>query len=188
MNTSASGNAPSPRISFRINVARWQSDERFRELMDTFERYRGVVDEITFFTSYTHAALPIEVISDRAAVLAGRMRTVREFGYAAGINHLPTIGHHSEDLSRALAGEYVCVTDPDGRTARGVLCPNDEHVRDYIRRSYEILTAAEPDYIWIDDDIRLCDHLPVAVTCFCGPRPSSMYLNATRCESGVKVG
>lgn len=155
------------RINFRINVKRWESNERFYELLEAFERYRGVTDQITFFTASTHAALPIDTIKECADILSHRIRAVRDLGYETGINHLSTIGHHDENLANALVGEYVPITDIDGNTCRGIFCPNDPRVREYIGESYEILVNADPDYIWIDDDVRLCDHIPLGTVCFC---------------------
>jgi hypothetical protein len=45
-------------ISFRIGFPQWMPENRFRELLALFERYRGVTDEVTFFTSETHPPPP----------------------------------------------------------------------------------------------------------------------------------
>ncbi|MBN2310286.1 MAG: hypothetical protein JXR94_15025, partial [Candidatus Hydrogenedentes bacterium] len=52
-------------ISFRIGTPIWLSGERFAELMGLFEKYKGVTDEITFFTSESHPPLPLSVIEER---------------------------------------------------------------------------------------------------------------------------
>lgn len=154
-------------ISFRIGTAQWISERRFKELLNLFERYKGVTDEITFFTSETHPPLPLEVIKKRAELLTGRMSDVRKIGYKTGINILATIGHHNENLANSLSGNYTHMTDIEGNICLGSFCPNDEKMRGYIRQVYESVTFAEPDYIWIDDDIRLFGHMPIKETCFC---------------------
>ncbi len=154
-------------ISFRVGPALWKSEERFRELLDLFDRHEGVTDEISFFHSTTHAPLPLDVVRQRAAVLSERMQLARRHGYRAGINILTTIGHHEEDLSHSLSGPYTPVTDIQGRVSRGSFCPNDEDLREYIQRLYRIVTDAGPDFIWIDDDVRLAGHKPIHLTCFC---------------------
>ena len=40
-------------ISFRIGVPQWMAENRYRDLLAIFEKYKGVTDEITFFTSAT---------------------------------------------------------------------------------------------------------------------------------------
>ncbi|MCK5733207.1 MAG: hypothetical protein KAI38_03415, partial [Candidatus Latescibacteria bacterium] len=63
-------------ISFRIGTEQWMPEKRFQELLELFEKYKGVTDEITFFTSETHPPLPLEVIEERAELLAKRMSEV----------------------------------------------------------------------------------------------------------------
>jgi len=154
-------------ISFRIGVPTWVPDARFHELMTLFEKYQGVTDEVTFFTSETHPCLPLPVIQERAALLAVRMDQVRACGYRSGINHLATIGHHNENLPHSLTGDYTPLTDINGQVCLGSRCPNDEKLRDYITATYQVLTAARPDYLWIDDDVRLYGHMPITAGCFC---------------------
>ncbi|MGA2255837.1 MAG: hypothetical protein ABSG53_14420 [Thermoguttaceae bacterium] len=154
-------------ISFRIGPPQWMPEDRYGELLALFEKYKGVTNEITFFTSFTHPPLPLNVVRQRCELLAKRMPQARAFGYRAGINILATIGHHEENLPNSLAGNYTNLTDIDGNLCRGSFCPNDPRVQEYVREVYQIVTAANPDYIWIDDDVRLAGHMPVYLTCFC---------------------
>ena len=64
-------------ISFRIGVPLWISETRCNELFDLFDKNKGVTDEITFFTSVTHAPLPLDVIKERTAILKERMVQAR---------------------------------------------------------------------------------------------------------------
>ncbi len=153
-------------ISFRIGVPLWSSEERFHELLDLFDKYKGVTDEITFFTSETHPPIPLEVFKERAGLLKKRMEEARKHGYRVGINILSTIGHHEENLDHSLKGDYTGMTNIDGEVCRGSFCPNDEHMQQYIRTIYKLTGEANPDYIWIDDDIRF-GHMPVGNGCFC---------------------
>lgn len=153
-------------ISFRIGVPLWTSETRSNELLDLFDKYKGVTDEITFFTSETHAPLPLDVIRQRAVILNERMEQARKRGYRTGINILTTIGHHEENLDNSLKGDYTYMTGIDGNVSHGSFCPNDEHMREYIRNIYQLIAQANPDYIWIDDDIRF-GHMPIGNGCFC---------------------
>ncbi|HAZ02859.1 MAG: hypothetical protein A2W90_17100 [Bacteroidetes bacterium GWF2_42_66] len=153
-------------VSFRIGVPLWISETRCNELFDLFDKYKGVTDEITFFTSETHAPLPLETIKERTAILKERMEQVRKRGYKTGINILTTIGHHNENLDNSLKGDYTPMTNIDGAVCNGSFCPNDEHIREYVRDIYQFTTNANPDYIWIDDDIRF-GHMPIGQGCFC---------------------
>lgn len=152
---------------FRVGIAQWISEERFAGLLEVLDRFPGAAGELTFFTSETHPPIPLKVMAERTALLERRLDQARQRGWNAGINLLSTIGHHEENLPGSLTGEYTWMTDPDGRISRGVLCPNHERSRDYIRRVWELVTRARPDYLWIDDDVRLLGHLPIRVGCFC---------------------
>jgi hypothetical protein len=153
-------------VSFRIGVPQWTSENRFRELLDLFDRYREVTDEITFFTSATHAPLPPEVFRERTEILKRRMSQARKRGYRAGINILTTLGHHNENLENSLQGDYTFMTNIEGQVCRGSFCPNDEKMQEYVRDIYKMTVLAEPDYIWIDDDVRF-GHMPIGYSCFC---------------------
>lgn len=153
-------------ISFRIGVPLWQQEDRFGELMGLFEKYKGVTDEVAFFTSATHPCLPIEAIRERAGILARRMVDVRKFGYRTGINILATVGHHNENLANSLSGDYTPMTNLEGEVCLGSRCSNDPKMQGYIRELYEVIARANPDFIWIDDDVRF-GHMPIGQGCFC---------------------
>lgn len=153
-------------VSFRIGPAQSLPGQRFNELLDLFDKYQGVTDEITFFTHVTHAPLTLEEFSRRIGILGQRMEQARQRGYKTGINILTTIGHHNEDLENSLKGDYTYMTGIDGNVSHGSFCPNDDNMREYIRTIYELTTEANPDYIWIDDDVRL-GHMPIGYGCFC---------------------
>jgi len=154
-------------ISFRLGTGLYLTEKRFDEVISLFNKYSGVTDEITFFTSETHPPLPLDVFQARMKILEKRMQTARKNGYRSGINVLSTIGHHEENLENSLQGNYTNVTDIDGKISKGSYCPNDPNFQVYIREIYKAMALANPDYIWIDDDIRLAGHLPVSLTCFC---------------------
>lgn len=154
-------------ISFRIAPHQWMPDQRFRELLALFEKYKGVTDELTFFTSFTHPPIPAAEMKRRCELLASRMVQVRDLGYRAGINVLSTMGHHEENLPNSLSGEFTPVTDLGGSICRGSFCPNDPRFQAYVREVYQRVATANPDYVWVDDDVRLMGHMPLGLTCFC---------------------
>lgn len=65
-------------ISFRIGTPVWLPEARFSGLMALFEKYKGITDEVTFFTAETHPCLPLIVLQERAKLLARRMDQVRK--------------------------------------------------------------------------------------------------------------
>ena len=153
-------------ISFRIGVPLWASEKRCNEVFNLFDKYKGVTDEITFFTSATHPPLPIKVFKERASILKIRIAEAKKRGYKAGINILSSIGHHNENLDNSLNGDYINMTNIDGQICKGSFCPNGEHLREYVQTIYQLSAEANPDFIWIDDDVRF-GHMPIGLGCFC---------------------
>ncbi|MEJ7678132.1 MAG: hypothetical protein WKG06_09770 [Segetibacter sp.] len=155
-------------ISFRIGIGQSLPAKRFNELIDYFDNYKGITDEITFFTSGTHPPIPLDVLKQRVTIFKSRMEQARKRGYKAGINVLNTVGHLNENLENSLQGNYTRMTDIDGNICMGAFCSNDEKYQEqYIKEVYEATALAKPDYIWIDDDVRLQGYGPVGYACFC---------------------
>jgi len=155
-------------ISFRVGIGQSLDAKRFDKLLDLFDKYKGVTDEITFFTSETHPPIPLDVLKKRLAIFKDRMEQARKRGYRTGIDVLSTVGHLNENLENSLHGDYTRMTDINGNVCMGAFCPNDEKYREqYIKEVYKATALANPDYIWIDDDIRLQGYGPVNYACFC---------------------
>ena len=84
-----------------------------------------------------------------------------------GINVLATMGHHEENLPNSLNEPWQRVMGPDGRTCLGSYCPAQPEFIDYARKLHSMMAQTNPDFIWIDDDVRLAGHKPVQFACFC---------------------
>jgi hypothetical protein len=156
-----------PLVAFRISPAHWQDEEQLRALLRFFAQHPGKVDELAFFTAQTHPPLPLEEINRRAERLRAVLAEVREKGMHAGVNVLATLGHHEENLENSLAGTWQRVMDPQGNICRGCFCPAQPQHIDYVRKLYTAIAQTQPDFIWIDDDVRLQGHWPVSFACFC---------------------
>jgi hypothetical protein len=148
-------------VSFRIapNIA--LSEERSEQLLKLLSKYPGTTDQISFFVGATHAPLNLEETEKRCLILKERMKRVRECGYESGINILCTMGFFNENMANTVGPEIGRCTDIHGSINYGRLCPNQENYREHVKKLYRILVEAEPDYIWIDDDVHLGGH------CFC---------------------
>lgn len=155
------------RISLRVAVPHWRSPERFAELLEWLHAYRGTIVEVAFFTGEIHPPLPLATIEERAAQLAALIPQCRALGLTTGINHLATLGHLDEYLDFGLAEPWQRLRNFDGRETRGSFCPRDPGMRAYIAAAYRALARARPDFIWVDDDLRLGHHPPIGYPCFC---------------------
>jgi hypothetical protein len=100
-------------------------------------------------------------------VLAEVLAEFKTLGVAAGINHLATIGHLDENLENSLREPWQHLVDFDGSVSASCYCVADPQMQDYLRSCYVALAKAKPDFIWIDDDVRMESHGPVRFACFC---------------------
>ena len=154
-------------MSIRIPVQRWQTEAAFTEILHMLDEHPGVADDLALFTASTHPPLPLDVARERAALMARRIKQIKVRGYGCGINILATIGHHNENLSGSLQGDYTRRTDINGSVCEGSFCPNDPRfIKEYVIPLYTVMAEAGPDFIWIDDDVR-SGHMPIGPDCFC---------------------
>jgi len=160
---------PDTLMALRVSPPYWLDEPGWARLLALLERYPGAVDELAFFTAYTHPPLPLAEMERRAARLAEVLPRVRARGLGAGINVLATMGHHNENLPHSLAEAWPRVTDPQGRVSMGSYCPASPELLQYVSQVYALMAQAGPDFMWIDDDVRLMGHMPVRATCFCEP-------------------
>lgn len=154
-------------IAIRVGTPQWLDEEVFMRFLAFLDSQPGAVDEIAFFTSATHPPLPFPEVERRCQRLKKILPQVRERGYRAGINVLATMGHHEENLPNSLSEPWQRVMDPEGRVSLGSFCPGSADLLRYVDRLYTLVAQTGPDFIWIDDDVRLLGHLPVGATCFC---------------------
>ena len=154
-------------ISLRISTYLWMDDARRDELFKCLREYRGTIEEVAFFTAFTHSVLPYAEITRRAQLLSEIIPEFRKLGLRVGINHLTTIGHLDENLENSLNEPWQRITDINGTVAKGSYCPLDPRFQDFTRDCYKALAKAKPDFIWIDDDVRMGHHPPAQFSCFC---------------------
>ena len=154
-------------VSLRISTHLWMNDTRRGELLKLLRDRRDTIEEICFFTSFSHSVLPYAETEHRAKLLRAIIPEFKALGLRSGINHLCTMGHLDEDLEHSLNEPWQRITDIDGTEAGGSYCPLDPRFQEFTRDCYRTLAQAEPDFIWIDDDVRMGHHTPAQFSCFC---------------------
>lgn len=165
-------------LSWRIGLPQWEADVAFGRLMDLLQAHRSIVDEVAMFESITHHLyIPLDDYVRRMEIAAKRLDAFRRAGIpSAGINVLCTIGHINEAWSYMPSLPFQTMVGHNGAVSNSCACPNTPEMRDYVRAKYALVARAGPDFIWIDDDIRM-QHHGVAWGCFC---PTCLELFAKR--------
>jgi hypothetical protein len=155
-------------LAYRLAPAQWNTDEQFERMLGLLTSYRQAVDEIALF-DYPHSGsvAPLEGLERAAEIMRQRMVTLREVGFpSVGINVLATLGHGDVPGEWAPRLPYQPLVGHDGQVSRSCACPNDPDFLGYVRERFALTARAGPDFIWVDDDLRLTHHGPT-YPCFC---------------------
>ena len=169
---------PTFHMSWRVPLGYWADDAHFADLLALIDEYRRLVDEIALFETFTHHLyVPLDEYAGQAELLGQRLQQLRDCGVpSVGINVLTTIGHINEAWDYLPPLPFQPMIGHDGQASRGCACPNTPELRAYIREKYRLTAQAGPDFIWVDDDIRI-QHHGVPWPCFC---PTCLSLFAQR--------
>lgn len=154
-------------ISYRVGLDNFNNPTRFEELLAFLQRHRSGVDEISLFTEGAHGYHPLEFVEQLVPALDRALRRCRELGWRAGINVLNTIGHLDEAPGRLWETPFQKLVGHDGTVALASSCPLDPAFLEDVRRRYRLMASLRPDFIWVDDDLRINHHPPVVYGCFC---------------------
>lgn len=156
------------KISFRISPFLWMDKQRQADLLAWMKDYGKEVEEVAFFTSFTHPPLPLKEIERRSAILAEIIPKFKALGLKVGINHLSTVGHLDENPENSLNEPWQHMVDMDGSVSKSCYCAEDTRFLDYMKQVYVTLSRTQPEFIWVDDDVRLESHAQaIKFACFC---------------------
>ena len=155
-------------MSLRISPFVWQAPALRGELLAWLREYRQGIDEVAFFTAFTHPPRPLAVNQQIAAELREIIPEFAALGLRVGINHLATIGHLDENLDNSLREDWQHLVDISGAVSPSCYCAADPAMQQYISASYTAFAQAGPSFIWVDDDVRMESHpRSINFACFC---------------------
>ena len=156
------------KLSYRIGYPCWQPDEGFEQLLSVIQKWKNAVDEIALFIDYSHHGYyPLEEYEALVPLLKSRMQAIRDAGIpGVGINILCSIGHLDEGFDWLTRPPFQTMVGHDGSTSISCMCMRAPEYMPYLKAKYTILAQAKPDFIWVDDDIRMRHH-GVEFPCFC---------------------
>ena len=162
-----SGNAVGKaKISLRMGWYHYGIEERLKEILNWVDTCPGTIDEVAMFTGLGMFPPDLRIIERQVADLKKVMPVFRALGLRAGIDQHTTIGCSYEKAGQTLNRPWQKMVGIDG-TVCMFYCASDPRMQDYIRRLYVMLAGSGPDFIWMDDDIRLSGVQPCKHGCFC---------------------
>ena len=153
--------------TLRVSRNHWFKKEDFEAFKKFLCEYKDSIDRVSLFCPDCHTPVTLKTAEETAALAKERMTEIRRLGFSAGINVLATIGHHPQYPDKCLHSHYRHMTNKNGEICVGSYCPSDEdYIDGYVKPLYRIVALAEPEFIWIDDDMRY-GHYPIGYGCFC---------------------
>ena len=147
-------------VTWRLHPKAWLQETAFAEVTNVFvaEKITGKIALFVTAEGFVHHPLPLEDLLRQAAVGADRLAALRALGYEAGFNLLGTIGHLDEMPynTPAIDGAQHAVSE-FGAVSKSTFCLHGNVWREkYLTPALTALARAKPDFIWLDDDVRLC--------------------------------
>jgi len=148
------------KLSWRIGLDCYLTDGAFDQLITLLIKHPDVVDEVCLFESATVLVyLPPEWIAKTADVISRRFAAFRQAGVrSVGVDVLATLGHGDESWEIMPAMPLPPMIGHDGTRSRGCACPARVEFRHFIRAKYSTFARTTPDFILVDDDVRMQGH------------------------------
>lgn len=155
--------------AIRVGFNQYYTEDEFKKHIAYVKENIDVIDEITMFTEFSHYGYwDIETEAKTAAVAKERIKSYRAAGVkSVGLNLLVTIGHIEEGWGVFPASPLRLKVSEEGIESKSCLCPGNDAFLEHTRKRYALFAATGADFIWIDDDLRLCDHGVAKKYCYC---------------------
>lgn len=155
-----------PFISMRLNIDQQMNIDNLQDFIGIFNRNPGSCDEVWFSTYYGYPLK--EKHSNMANRLLESAKLLRENNIKVSLQISNTIGHSSLHGTTEVTGFiWDSFVGSNGEISEKCSCPRDKRFLNYILETTGYYSSLIPDYVWIDDDIRMNNHSPVSYGCFC---------------------
>ena len=152
----------------RLSPRAWVDDSVHEETLAFLEKYTDTIEEIALFSNSGHndKADALDQLRQEIPKLKKGMQDFRDVGFKnVGVNVLVTIGHIDE-VSGEDALPFQKIVGYQGDVSHVCCCPNNEDFLQFTEEKYKLYAQAEPDFIWVDDDIKIFWN-GVKFGCFC---------------------
>lgn len=147
------------------------TDKYYEEYLDLLLKNPGCCDNVWLPTLYGYPKLEKHrKMADHWKVAAEKFR---KNGISVSLQLSNSLGHGQYASSGDFSGinfegsPVQHMIGHNGIEAGYCFCPRGQFVRDYIKEEVSYYAEIKPDVVWVDDDIRMSNHLPVDFGCFC---------------------
>ena len=160
---------PSAWYALRRTLPPWSFEQNLAELIQWLPKY-GVDELIVKIDTeeFSHGQPDLRWIRQYRPKLAQIAKEMEKLGIVYSLNPWITLGHIDRGRdSRPLLPGLQPIVGHDGAECRSCACPLCGIWRANIQEVWTLYAETEPRVIWIEDDIRTFNHLPVRYGCFC---------------------
>jgi len=155
--------------ALRRTLPTWSFDENLKELITVLPEYG--VDELIIKVDteeFTHGQPPLKWVKRYQKNLFRIKEAMDRLGILYSLNPWITVGHcdRGRDARKDLPG-LITMVGHDGTICTCCACPLSTAWRKHTARVWRLYAQTKPHVMWIEDDIRTFNHLPVRYGCFC---------------------
>jgi len=157
------------RYALRRTLPPWRFDKCLAELLDFCQTTH--TDEVIVkidAEEFSHGIPTVEWLSDYLPKLATARDALAELGVQFSLNPWVTVGHC--DRGRDLRGtfpKFQWMVGQDDTESRACACPLSDAWLVHTQELWRMYASLQPRVLWVEDDIRTFNHLPVEFGCFC---------------------
>ena len=158
--------------NFKMLLRLWPhhhtNDSLKAELLQALKTYPDLWDEAWFCMEIT--TLDKNKHTRSAQKMARAAAELRKIGIGTSIQGI-TLGHGDSfefSSSELKPKEWSTIVNNAGEATQMGNCPRQEAFLTYIEQTYGAYAAAcKPVAVWLDDDLRITNHWPARMLCFC---------------------
>jgi hypothetical protein len=154
--------------ALRRTLPVWNFEESFQELVECLPQYE--IDEIIIKVDteeFSHGQPRLDWIKKYQARLFRIKEEMDKQGIIYSLNPWITLGHCDRGRDEKLLPGLQCMVGHDGTQAKSCACPLSDVWRRNTAEVWTLYAETRPHVIWVEDDIRTFNHLPVNYGCFC---------------------
>lgn len=144
-------------------------EERVSALLDFCKKAK--IDEVMFFIAPKELGcghITIEEAKPWVDTIKKAKKILKEYGITTTLNPWITLGHYDLGVKLKKGQNFRAMVGHDGAVADVAPCPLCENWRKYyVDLMNFYVEHLQPDVLWIEDDMRMGNHMPVAHGCFC---------------------
>lgn len=157
------------RYALRRTLPPWCFQERLDELLDFCRTAH--VDEVIIKVDteeFSHGLPTVEWLSEYVPMLARARDALARISVVFSLNPWVTVGHldRGRDL-RDVFPDMEWMVGHRGEQCRACACPLSPGWREHTQALWRLYASLRPNVVWVEDDIRTFNHVPVEFSCFC---------------------